>query len=391
MEIKKCNRCDIELKEDNKVKKENICKPCCNKRSYENKIKKGLIKEKPQLPTTFTYVLDVNNEVLKCRKCQCDLTDINKVKKEIICKECKKILRRERTLRQKNNEPPLKKVLDKCSICNVNFTEDNRIKRYTFCKSCRLEKTRTHAEEKAEEFKNNPDMFDICCSKCSVKLTPENRVKNRPQCRPCCNIKKREYKRNNKELIAEKSKEYYESNKDLIKEYYKEHYKNHKDTYMDNNRKWRNANRDLINEHARNKSANDYNYRIKKSLRVRIYISIKKNKPTFEYVGCDLEFLKAWLKSLFTEEMTFENYGTYWHIDHVIPCSKFNLEKENDIFNCFRWTNLQPLEANKNLSKRDNIEVNNIIDHYKKVKVFAKEKNIILPKFNYKKYIEIEI
>ena len=40
-------------------------------------------------------------------------------------------------------------------------------------------------------------------------------------------------------------------------------------------------------------------------------------------------------KTNFTEEMTFENYGPYWHVDHVIPCSKFDLSNDENIGNCF--------------------------------------------------------
>ena len=84
--------------------------------------------------------------------------------------------------------------------------------------------------------------------------------------------------------------------------------------------------------------------------------------------------------------MSFENYGSYWHIDHVIPCSLFNLEEENEIRNCFKWTNLQPLEAHENMSKHDNINKKEVISHYKKVKEFATLHKITLNDFDFTKY-----
>lgn len=69
--------------------------------------------------------------------------------------------------------------------------------------------------------------------------------------------------------------------------------------------------------------------------------------------------------------MNFENYGSYWHIDHVIPCSKFNFSNEEDIMFCCCWTNLQPLEAKLNLSKNDKIDKPMIELHYKKAQEFA--------------------
>ena len=43
--------------------------------------------------------------------------------------------------------------------------------------------------------------------------------------------------------------------------------------------------------------------------------------------------------------MTWDNYGGYWHIDHIIPCCRFDLTKEEEQLKCFHYTNLQPLFA----------------------------------------------
>lgn len=52
--------------------------------------------------------------------------------------------------------------------------------------------------------------------------------------------------------------------------------------------------------------------------------------------------------------MIWENYGE-WHIDHIIPCSAFNLEDREQALRCFHYTNLQPLWAQDNLSKSNKI------------------------------------
>jgi hypothetical protein len=218
-------------------------------------------------------------------------------------------------------------------------------------------------------------------------LTPEIQVKGRRLCKPCSNKLRTDSKLRNKEKVKEQNKKYNEQNKEKIAEYYKEHYQQNKETYLNNNIKWRNDNKDIINEKARIRCITDHNYRIKKNLRNRVHVCIKKNKPTMEYIGCDLEFLKQWLQSNFNEHMTFKNYGSYWHIDHVIPCSKFDLTNEQNIFDCFRWTNLQPLEASENYSKNNSVDFDQVKSHYKKVKSFAKKNNITLPNFNYKNYI----
>ncbi len=326
----------------------------------------------------------------KCRECKIELTEDNKVKKELICKPCQKIKLYNYRQRIRNNEPPPPKIInEKCSICDIILTDENRLINRTCCKVCRTSKYKDYINKKTIE--SNNLNIEIYCSKCSTKLTPEIKVKGRNTCKPCNNKMHRESKLRNKETVKEGRKIYYEQNKEKIAEYYKENYKKNKAIYLNNNRKWRNENKDIINEQARIRCLTDENYRLRKNLRSRIHDCIKKNKPTMEYVGCDLNFLKLWFESLFTEEMTFENYGSYWHIDHVIPCSKFDLSNNDNINNCFRWTNLQPLESSKNLSKSNNIDSNEVISHYKKAKSFAKKNNINLPKFNYKNYIEIDI
>ena len=67
--------------------------------------------------------------------------------------------------------------------------------------------------------------------------------------------------------------------------------------------------------------------------------------------------LKKHLEKLFKPGMTWENYGTHWHIDHKIPIAAFNYSQPEhiDFKLCWSLVNLQPLEAKENLSKRDKL------------------------------------
>lgn len=70
-------------------------------------------------------------------------------------------------------------------------------------------------------------------------------------------------------------------------------------------------------------------------------------------VGYTVEQLKRHLERKFNQNMTWENYGIVWQIDHKIPISAFNFEKPEDIDfrRCWSLNNLQPLEVSKNGSK----------------------------------------
>lgn len=53
-------------------------------------------------------------------------------------------------------------------------------------------------------------------------------------------------------------------------------------------------------------------------------------------------FLKSSYEQLFTEGMSWENYGE-WHIDHIKPVASFNKDTPMNIVNAL--SNLQPLWA----------------------------------------------
>jgi hypothetical protein len=116
------------------------------------------------------------------------------------------------------------------------------------------------------------------------------------------------------------------------------------------------------------------NRRIRDSLNHRIKdafnsVSIQKLHKTMEYVGCDKSLLKKWFLYQFEDGMTFDNYGE-WHIDHVKPCSSFNLENEDEIKECFNWRNLRPCWKQENLEKNCSIIPEVIESHKQKVNKF---------------------
>jgi hypothetical protein len=123
--------------------------------------------------------------------------------------------------------------------------------------------------------------------------------------------------------------------------------------------KWRKNNRYILNEnhkkYEKERKIKDPNFKLIKTLRSRLLSAInrknsKKLGTTIELTGCSIQELKTHLESKFKEGMTWQNHGK-WHIDHIRPCSSFNLTDKIEQQKCFHYTNLQPLWANENLSK----------------------------------------
>jgi hypothetical protein len=63
-----------------------------------------------------------------------------------------------------------------------------------------------------------------------------------------------------------------------------------------------------------------------------------------KFLGCSIQEARLIFESKFTPRMNWDNNGRFtWHIDHIIPCSLFNLEYYAQVKECFNIHNLQPL------------------------------------------------
>jgi len=109
----------------------------------------------------------------------------------------------------------------------------------------------------------------------------------------------------------------------------------------------------------RERRALDPMYRLKMNFAslIRFHIKNKNSKKTFDLVGYSLDELKLHLEKRFTKEMSWANYGSYWHIDHIIPASFFKCDNIHDpqFKKCWGLSNLQPLEAGENIRKSNKL------------------------------------
>jgi hypothetical protein len=115
------------------------------------------------------------------------------------------------------------------------------------------------------------------------------------------------------------------------------------------------------NEWHRKESFSNVNYRLKKSLAARLRkVILDKNVSTMNYVGCNIQYLKEWFEFNFTDEMSWDNYGKLWSIDHVIPVYYFDLTNEHEKLRCWNWSNLTPATIQYNSSKKNTIDSNQV-------------------------------
>jgi hypothetical protein len=123
-------------------------------------------------------------------------------------------------------------------------------------------------------------------------------------------------------------------------------------------------------EWCRNERITNINYRLKKSLAARLRNVLFKTDTTMNYIGCNIQYLREWFEYNFSSEMNWDNYGSFWSIDHIIPVCKFDLTIEDEKLKCWNWTNLIPVTIKFNSSKKeiDMNQINFILDKIQKFK-----------------------
>ena len=114
----------------------------------------------------------------------------------------------------------------------------------------------------------------------------------------------------------------------------------------------------------------DFNFKLVHNIRVRTRQAFKsqnveKLNKTLDVIGCCQTFLRKWIFYQLHGNMTEENYGSLWTIDHCYPLSKTNLSNETDMFKSSHWINLRPLFYIKNSSK--GFKIDNYITRNKSI------------------------
>ena len=176
-----------------------------------------------------------------------------------------------------------------------------------------------------------------------------------PNCKKCKYLKSLKYKNITKETKAIYDKTYREKHSEKLKISKKYEYERNKSKYIS---------RALIYQQT-------LKGKLKHNIRSRINNSIKrKSNSSNELLGCNIDKYILFLEFQFDNEMSWDNYGSYWQIDHVNPICNFNLENIIEQKIAFNWQNTRPLKSYENLSRSNISDINEINKHNIIVKNF---------------------
>jgi len=181
---------------------------------------------------------------------------------------------------------------------------------------------------------------------------------HRSICKSCRVPDTADYYTRNREIVKQRWSEYLKNHPDYNREYYfsnPQYFEQYRVTHADHYKKWRQKNKKELASYRIQLKTRDPNFKVACSLRSRISSlirksGVKKETKSTELLGCSIDEFRKHLELQFSNGMTWDNYGT-WHIDHIVPCSSFDLTKINEQKQCFHYTNQQPLWAMDNLRK----------------------------------------
>lgn len=172
------------------------------------------------------------------------------------------------------------------------------------------------------------------CTKCGFEKTSDHFYSSNGRrcswCKLCVCISRKKFRIDNSEKL---------------KKYHAENYKKTKEHRVK---------RQIQYEALRVKA--DPIFKLRKLVRDRLRkalkrVGISKSDNFKNYIGCTPSFLKEHIESQFIGEMSWENHGSLWHIDHIIPISFYDLSTKEGIACANHFSNLRPLLAKENLSK----------------------------------------
>ena len=283
-----------------------------------------------------------------CSNCKAEktLTEFYKNRKNktglcSLCKECAKAYRKAWVASNK----------EKVAASKRAYRQANKEKIASqYCKYSQLNKDKIAERKRKYAEKNKATIAQY-----RKKYRAENKEKLLAQ--------ERNYREKNKAYIREKNKNYYANNKEYYAQKAKQWREQNAEKLSQQKKEYRKTSKNLIREYSRSyykqRIQTDEIFRLKERIRGRLRSVVYRNNSRSGHavrdLGCSVRQLKQHIESQFCDGMTWENAGTYWHVDHIFPLAAANLQDRTEFLAVNNWRNLQPLAAKENLTKGDTV------------------------------------
>ena len=233
----------------------------------------------------------------------------------------------------------------KCVTC-----VKSRVRNYvTLNPDKKRESDREYYSKNKEEIKRNVKLYRV-----------DNKdiinAKKREYAKSCKGVEaRRKYRNENRDKINAKKRKYYKDNHEEHLKQKRDDYQKHKIKRNAKQAEYRKENKDKLNKYFVNRRKNDLNFKMTAYMRNMLNRVLSrsyndKDNSTVEMLGYTCDELISHITGLFTDGMSWNNYGE-WHIDHIVPLTWWFENGVTDPSRTNALINLQPLWATDNLIK----------------------------------------
>lgn len=100
--------------------------------------------------------------------------------------------------------------------------------------------------------------------------------------------------------------------------------------------------KDKVDDQESSHSAFKFKEKRKWQIALRRYILQNNQTSAYApYFGLDIQSFRNWIELQFTEGLNWDNFGSAWQFDHIVPVAFFDFEKEEDLFLCWNFINIR--------------------------------------------------
>ena len=93
-------------------------------------------------------------------------------------------------------------------------------------------------------------------------------------------------------------------------------------------------------------------------LALRRYILEKNISQAYApYFGLDIEQYRKWIELQFTDGLAWDNFGSFWQFDHIVPVAYFDFSNEEDLSLCWNFINIRVEKLELNKARGNRIDV----------------------------------
>ena len=155
-------------------------------------------------------------------------------------------------------------------------------------------------------------------------------------------------------------RQYYQEHREQIKEHVRQYCREHKLKTRERHKQYNQEHKLERKQKRKKRRLADPKFHLDHNISSSVYIALRDKKAGRRWedlLGYTIDDLMRHLEKKFDENMSWNNYGGYWHVDHILPRCSFNYENPEDkeFIDCWALENLQPLEAIANIKKGSKI------------------------------------